>query len=110
MKVVKTVRKYSPQPIDWSASSVESLVDLTKTKSEPPLTRNLTNRELELMVDDPLKILKYECISQFVKGVKTTTEAASTTTGVDRQDVLTLNKNQARKKVPIIQHKKDFNF
>ena len=102
MKVVKTVRKYSPQPIDWSASSVESLVDLTKTKSEPPLTRNLTNRELELMVDDPLKILKYECISQFVeRGVKSTTEAASTTTGVDRQDALTLNKNEARKKVPI---------
>ena len=84
MKVVKTVRKYSPQPIDWSASSVESLVDLTKTKSEPPLTRNLTNRELELMVDDPLKILKYECISQVVeRGVKSTTDAASTTIGVD---------------------------
>ena len=110
-KAAKLVRKYSPRPINWKAKSVETLIDLSNAKSEPPLTMNLSNREVEMLVEKPLKIPEYECISQFVeRGVKSTTESASTTTGVDRQDALTINKSVARMKVPNIQHKKDLIF
>lgn len=110
-KVPKKVRKYKPQSINWQASSVESLVDLSIAKTEPPLTKNLTNMQVEMLVQEPLKIPDFECISQFVeRGVKATTEAASCTTGVDRQDALTLNKASARKKVTNITHKKHFNL
>ena len=43
-------------------------------------------------------------------GEKATTEAVSNTTGVDRQDAVTLNKCEARKKTPNIKHKKYFNL
>ena len=106
-KIVKTVRKYKPQEINWRADSVENLVDLTNAESEPPLTMNISDREVEGLVVKPLEIREYECISQFVeRAVKSTTEAAAVVTGGDRQDALTLNKNVARKKTPNIQHKK----
>ena len=106
-KTVKKVRKYKPQAINWQASSVENLVSLAAAKSEPPLTRKLSNIEIQLLVEEPFQIPEYECISQFVeRGVKATTEAAACTTGADRQDAVTLNKMVARKKAPVIKHKK----
>ena len=108
-KVVKTVRRYNPREINWRADTVEQLVDLSKAESEPPFTMNLSDTKVERLVEKPLEILGYECISQFVeRAVKATTEAAAVVTGVDRQDALTLNKNVARKKIPNIQHKKYF--
>jgi hypothetical protein len=108
-KPVKSIRKYSPRQINWQASSVEKLVDLNEAKTEPPLTMNLTTKEVEMLVKEPLQIPKYECISQFVeRSVKATTEAAAVTTGGERQDAVTINKNVARSKIPNIKHKKHF--
>ena len=70
---------------------------------------NLTTKEVEMLVKEPLQIPKYECISQFVeRSVKATTEAAAVTTGGERQDAVTINKNVARSKIPNIKHKKQF--
>ena len=105
----KTVWKYQPRQINWNANSVATLIDLTEAKSEPPLTLKLTNKEVEKLIERPLEIPHYECISQYVeRGVKATTEAVSSTAGKDRQDPLTMNKTAARKKIPNIKHKKYF--
>ena len=110
-KVTKKIRKYNPQQINWKASSVETLVDLSIAETEPPLTMSLADEEVEMIIQEPLRISQYECISQFVeRGVKDTTTAASSTTGIDRQDALTINMQTARKKVPQIRHKKYFNM
>ena len=110
-KLVKSIRKYSPRQINWQASSVQKLVDLNEAKTEPPLTMNLTTKEVEMLVKEPLKIPKFECISQFVeRSVKGTTEAAAVTTGGDRQDAVTINKNVSRSKNPNIKHKKHYNL
>ena len=109
MKVLKKVRKFSPRPINWDASSVEELVSLDNAKFEPPLTMSLSDLQIQNILRTPLEINAYECISQFVeKGVKATTEAASHTTGADRQDALSINKSIARAKNTNITHKKHF--
>ena len=66
-KTVTKVHKYKPQAINWQASSVENLVSLAAAKSEPPLTRKLSNIEIQLLVEEPFQIPEYECISQFVE-------------------------------------------
>ena len=59
VKAAKLVRTYSPQPINWKAASVETLIYLSNAKSEPPLTMNLSNREVKMLVEKPLKIPDY---------------------------------------------------
>ena len=110
-KVQKKIRKYRPRPINWNASTVGELVDLSAAETEPPLTLKLSDAEIEQLVYKPLEIPAYECVSQFVeRAVKGTTEASSRTTGADRQDAVTMNKAAAREKVPNIKHKKHFRF
>ena len=105
----KKVRSYRPRSINWYAETVDHLIDLHKAETEPPLTVNLTDIEVNCLLDCPFIVPDYECISQYVeRGVKATTEAAACVTGQDRQDGLTINKEVSRKKITSIRHKKSY--
>ena len=70
-------------------------------ETEPALTIQLSDNEVERLVQEPFSLLKFECMGQFVeRAVKTTTEAAGPVTGTDRQDGENLNMAEARKKHP----------
>ena len=45
------------------SSKVENLIDLSSALTEPPLTKNLTNEEVQKLIERPLQIREYECIS-----------------------------------------------
>ena len=44
------------------SSKDENLIDLSSALTEP-LTKNLTNEEVQKLIESPLQIREYECIS-----------------------------------------------
>ena len=97
----KKIRKFVIPDINFDSKSVETMVDMSKASSEPPLTINLTMEQLQEIITVPFSV-------EFERAEKGTTESVKQVTGVDRQDGYTLNKCSARSKTSNLRHKKHF--
>ena len=91
------VRVYKPRKINFQATTVQDLIDLSLAETQPPLLLSKTDEEIRSFINHPYEPPKYECISQFVeRAVKLTSESVPYVSGVNRQDGVTINTQKSR--------------
>ena len=84
--------------LNMQATRLSELVDVGKATSSPPLLFKYSVNELEVFREKPLTI-NLPCTTTAVeRGVKLTTEAATTASGAWSQDTVTWNRVSARER------------
>ena len=95
----KKVRPFKvPEDLNFNAESISELTDLSLLKTEPPLTIQMTDDQLNDIVIHPLKLGLPSSTVAVERGVKMTTEAAKHTSDPILQDGLSFQKISARTK------------
>ena len=95
----KKIRQFKvPEDFNFNAETVYDLTDLTKLTTEPPITKSLSEIELENFVLNPLKLGLPSSTVAVERGVKLTTEAAKVTSDPVLQDGVSFQKIAARQK------------
>ena len=99
-----------PKDLNLGAKSICEFTDLSKAKTEPPVTIKLTDEELENLKETPLDLGDMECNTQAVERVvPVVTKASKTVTSHQAREGLIFNTLESRKKNPNISSKKFFN-
>ena len=76
---------------------------------QPPLIADLDDAEISRFVEEPFKPAPYSSISQFVeRAVKDTSKAVSLVSNSDKQDGITLNKQESRRRHQSIRKKPEY--
>ena len=91
-------RVFRVPPLNWEAESYDEIVSLAGHVTEPPVTRQMTEQELQSARDDPPTLPEFPCHSQSVERcVKMVTEASRAVFGQERRHALILSRQAARK-------------
>jgi len=103
------VRQFLVPKLDFNAKSYYQLVPLDQLRMcEPPAIRDLTDQQLDNILEQPLR-LSQPCHNQAVeRHVKLVTEASSTVVGYHRRDGLIRQKVRSHKLMPAFDNKKQF--
>ena len=96
MQKVRTFKV--PENINFKAESLLELTNLSLLKTEPPLTIQMTDDQLNDILIHPLKLGLPSSTVAVERGVKMTTEAAKHTSDPLLQDGLSFQKMSARTK------------
>ena len=107
---MQDMRPFKVPTINFNAGSYVDMIDWTSTRAifEPPLTKHLTNDELQKCIDVPLEVPFYPCHTQAVeRAVKMVTEASASVIGEEERDGLIRQKVKSRSIIPKIESKKD---
>ena len=103
------IRHYKVPKLNWNATSYFTVINLrSEATTEPPLTRNLTDEELQAINLAALQVPKYPCHTQAVeRAIKVVSDACSQVYYQER-DSFIRQRIRARKLMPKVNTKKDF--
>ena len=104
-----TVRKFLIPKLNVKAKAFHKMVNLDlQGLEEPPLTRHLSDGEVEDIRINPLK-LDHPCHNQGVeRHIKLVTEASSSVATFDRRDGMIRQRIRSRKLMKMFESKKQF--
>ena len=97
------------QPVNFNAESWSQLICLASAESEPPITKSLSEAELEAMVANPGILPRFPIHTQSVeRAVKNTSEAATKSWSKEKRHKAIATKSAARGTRPKSHSKQDF--
>ena len=97
------------QPVNFNAESWSQLICLASAESEPPITKSLSEAELEAMVANPGILPRFPIHTQSVeRAVKNTSEAATKSWSKEKRHKAIATKSAARGTRQKSHSKKDF--
>ena len=105
----KTIRKVKNPQVNMAARSLSQMVDIHNAPSTPPILFHYSDQELAQFLQVPYSSSNLPCTTTAVeRGVKMTTEAATVVSGAWKQDEVTWNRVEARKRNKYRAKKADF--
>ena len=105
-----TVRQFDVPKINFKATTYPNLINWKKTSfTKPPMTLALSDDELRGLVEKPLFVPFYPCLTQAVeRAIKLVTEAVGSIVGTESRDGYIQQKIKSRKEVCLKGSKKNF--
>ena len=106
----EVVRPYKLPSINFAATDYTKLLDWVKeTVTEPPLTTDLTDAELQGIISQPLQVAAFPVHTVAVeRAVKVVTEAAGAVLGEERRHGWICSRLEHRRQLPSINSKRSF--
>ena len=103
------IRHYKVPKLNWNATSYFTVINLrSEATTEPPLTRNLTDEELQAISLAALQVPKYPCHTQAVeRAIKVVSDACSQVYYQEMDDLIG-QRIRPRKLMRKVNTKKDF--
>ena len=100
----KNIRYCRVPKLNWGATSYYTMINLkSEATSEPPLTRNLTDAELESVIENAWQVPLYSCHTQAVeRAIKVVSDASSQVYGETERDGFIRQHVRSRKLMPKI--------
>jgi hypothetical protein len=104
------IRQFKVPDINFNAADWDELIDFNKiTITEPPLTADLTNPEINNIIDQPLHLPLYPNHTQHVeRHIREVTEASSKVYGADARHGFIVARLTSRSRMPQFDTKKEF--
>ena len=104
------MREYSLPNVDFAATQLSHLLESGASPiTEPPITANLTDAEIENIRSEPLAVGAYPVHTVAVeRGVKVVTEAAGLVVGEEQRHGYICSRLKHRRELPAFENKASF--
>jgi len=110
-KLGRNIRRLVIPRLNWQARNYHTMLDWKYLVTEPPFIAKLSSAEIQSIVQYPLVVPKWYNHTQAVeRAIKVMCEASAAVTGPEERDGFIRQRLFARKMMPNMNSKKDYNF